>query len=313
MTESSSKLAAFRSGFTQVRRIQGTATAFGWTAGQLYDQFRQATGFDFYNLISTNIYDHEWDLLIILDACRVDLLNEVADEYDYLDSLGSIVSVGEDSTQWLKRTFTESHSSLIDETDYVTGNPHTDAVFGSRPEPANVDEVWKYAFDSEKGMMPARPITDQAIATARESTNDRMIVHYMQPHFPAVSDMELGDPMNLNTDDHWYSVWDQLKAGEVDQTRVWEAYRENLRYVLDEVDLLLLNVDADRAVITADHANAFGELGFWGHRRHPVMALRRVPWCVTDGTDTGSYSPSLEQEADDEPDVNEQLEALGYR
>jgi hypothetical protein len=38
---------------------------------------------------------------------------------------------------------------------------------------------------------------------------------------------------------------------------VWEAYLDNLRYVLDNIEELLQNVDG-KVVISADHGELFG-------------------------------------------------------
>jgi hypothetical protein len=40
--------------------------------------------------LGTNPYGKEWDALIVLDSCRVDALQEVAPEYDFIDTVDSI-------------------------------------------------------------------------------------------------------------------------------------------------------------------------------------------------------------------------------
>jgi len=40
-----------------------------------------------------HIYDDDWDLLIILDACRYDLMQEITDNYGFLNEFGSRRSV----------------------------------------------------------------------------------------------------------------------------------------------------------------------------------------------------------------------------
>jgi hypothetical protein len=54
--------------------------------------------------------------------------------------------------------------------------------------------------------------------------------------------------------------------GDGDEEEIWESYIENLRYVLDHVEVLLENVDAEEVAISADHGNAKGE---WGCLRTP--------------------------------------------
>lgn len=260
----------------------------------------------------TNVYDRDWDLLILLDACRVDLMAETASAYAFLDQPDELTSVGSSSLEWLERTFTTERADEMSRTAYVTGNPFSYRVLDDSDLLA-FDEVWKYAWDDEIGTIPARPLTDRAIATAREHNPDRLIVHYMQPHLPSVPE-PLSDGMNAETLGQgagWESPWKRLRRGELDRETVWRAYRKNLEYVLDDVELLLENVDAERAVISADHGNAAGEYGVYGHPRVPLSVVRRVPWYTTSAIDEGTHDPAFEHDVE-RGDVEEKLSALGY-
>jgi hypothetical protein len=263
---------------------------------------------------TTNVYDREWDVLLILDGCRVDLMAEVAAEYPFLDRRDEITSVGSSSIQWLENTFVEEHREKMRETAYVTANPFSHRVL-SDGDLLALDEVWRYEWDDELGTIPARPVTDRAISTKRELDPNRLVVHYMQPHFPSVPD-HLGGGMNANTLGEgagWEDPWDRVRKRELELDRVWESYRENLRYVLDEVALFLENADADRVAITADHGNAAGEWGVWGHPRVPVPEIRRVPWYEAAARDTGEYDPEVTVSVPtDDEDVQSKLSALGY-
>lgn len=44
--------------------------------------------------LGTNVFTRDWDLLVILDACRVDAMREVAGEYEFIQKVDSIRSVG---------------------------------------------------------------------------------------------------------------------------------------------------------------------------------------------------------------------------
>ena len=46
----------------------------------------------------TNVYDREWDVLVVLDACRADLLESVADYIYVLYCGASMRSVGSSSS-----------------------------------------------------------------------------------------------------------------------------------------------------------------------------------------------------------------------
>lgn len=264
-----------------------------------------------------NVYDRDWDLLILLDACRVDLISEVQNDYEFLNTPGELTSVGSSSLEWLQRTFCDEYDDKMQKTAYVTGNPFSYRVLDD-DDFLVFDEVWTYAWDDDAGTIPARPLTDRTITAARDHSPDRLIVHYMQPHLPSVPD-PLSDGMNAETlgqGKGWESPWKLLRKGELTYERVWGAYRANLNYVLDEVELLLKSVDAEQAVISADHGNAAGELGVYGHPRVPLSVVRQVPWYETTATDEGRYEPKFNPEtdiSDTSDDVEDRLSALGYR
>lgn len=271
-----------------------------------------------------NVYDEEWDLLVVLDACRADLWNEVAPDHDRFGPAETRTAVGGTSTEWLTETTAGADSAALAETAYVTGNPYStshvpDGAFGLQ------DEVWRYAWDDDAGTIPARPVTDRAIDTARKRGDefDRTIVHYMQPHFPCVPDVEgtSAGTEGIALDrfgEEPISVWEELRFGQIEPADVWRAYRANLEYVLEEVALLLENFDADRVAITADHGNAVGEYWLYGHVggvAHP--GIREVPWYETSATDEGTHEPATYERAGEDTDVDddevaERLQALGY-
>ncbi|PSQ93930.1 MAG: hypothetical protein BRD53_07610, partial [Bacteroidetes bacterium SW_7_64_58] len=129
----------------------------------------------------TNVYDREWDVLVVLDACRLDLLEQVEKEYSFVENTDSIFSVGSASLEWMEKTFREEYRSEVAGTAYVTGNVKSNLAFEGE-ELYLLDEVWKYSWDEEIGTIRPRPITDRAIRTWRDEHPERMIVHYMQPH-----------------------------------------------------------------------------------------------------------------------------------
>ncbi|GCF13188.1 hypothetical protein Harman_11230 [Haloarcula mannanilytica] len=241
----------------------------------------------------TNVFDREWDVLVVLDACRADALEAVVPAFDFLNGVDSLRSVGSSSSEWLENTFL-GHPETA-RTVMVTGNTWTDRYLDADAFAA-LDEVWKYAWDDDLGTVPAAAITDRAIAHARERDPERLVAHYMQPHHPFVPDPVAGDDGLARTGSHSNTgnPWVLLRRGEVSVERVRRAYRANLRHVLSEVATLLENVDG-RVAITADHGNLFGEWGLYGHPMEtPVPALLAVPWAETWGTDRETRSPALD-------------------
>jgi hypothetical protein len=264
------------------------------------------------NRSAYDVYAEDWDLFVVLDACRFDLLRSLAVDYPFLDTVDARYSKASSSKPWLERNFGPDRAAEMAATACVTGNPFTDEVFDG-DEFGLLDEVWRYAWDDDSGTVPPRPITDRAITVARERSPERLLVHYMQPHFPALDAPELGGRVDPAENHRINSVWDQLETDELDRETVWEAYADNCRAVLDEVELLLANCAAERAVITADHGNGFGEFGVYGHpadRAH--WCVRKVPWVTTTARDTGDYAPATYDTGAVTTETSDRLAALGY-
>jgi hypothetical protein len=260
-----------------------------------------------------HVFEHDWDLLIVLDACRYDLFETVAPDYEFAGDVVPVRSVGSTSREWLQKTFAPDHHAAAANTTYVTANPFSDSTLDGT-DLGGLEEVWRDDWDEGLGTVPADPVTDRAITRWRAGDADRMIVHYMQPHFPSVPEPSFGSGIELDAvGDHWDSVWHRLRKGDISVDAVRRAYRANLEYALDSVGTLLSSVDADRVVLTADHGNAFGSWGVYGHPPAAIPAVRTVPWCETTARDRGEYDPSpAKADRDLDDDVASKLHDLGY-
>jgi hypothetical protein len=259
------------------------------------------------------VYDRDWDLLIIVDACRLDLMREVAPGYDYIDHIAPFRSLDSMTLLWMQKNFVPAYADEMAETAYVCGNPFSAEALDPDDFLA-LDEVWEYVWE-DPGTVPPRAITDRTITAAREHDPDRLIVHYMQPHCPFLSRPGLTQGKRLDKfgNQEWDDVWQKLRAGRLSREEVWAGYRENLELALDDIGLLLENVDAEHAVITSDHGNALGEWFVYGHPpTMPMDCLRVVPWVETTAVDRGTHVPETVAQTSEETDREEQLAALGY-
>jgi len=294
--------------------------------------------------IGTNVFSRNWDVLILLDTCRVDALQEVAPEYDFLSDIGSIRSVGGRSPEWIAKTFVEKYEETIRDTAYLSANVfskqilqerHHESISWSKVNLAysllgriptvdasmlgRFEYLYEYEpvgedglFGHKDGGTPPRYVTDRGIAVNREKDFDRLVLHYLQPHPPYVANaIESGRELEQYESDWWGYL------GETgDYETIWETYLDELRYVLDDVEILLDNIDAETAVISADHGESFGEFWEFGHKTGSINpTVRTVPWVETTAEDSGLYSPSISPPSDTESDdsVDDRLEALGYR
>jgi hypothetical protein len=217
----------------------------------------------------------------------------------------------------MPKTFNSVENRVLSQTAYVCANPFS-AQFLEAAEFLELDEVWKYAWDDGLGTVPPRPVTDRAIRAGRELAYDRLVVHYLQPHVPFLNSTDSPGLKQTNfestADGRVADDWALLERGERDLDAVWEDYKQNLNIVLDDINLLLSNLDAEKVVITSDHGNAIGERGLYGHPGAiAIPALRKVPWCETVGTDDHSYTASEYNTRIEASSTNDRLEALGYR
>lgn len=296
-----------------------------------------------YRTIGTNVFDRDWDALIVLDTARVDALCEVKDEYDFIEDVESIYSVGGASAEWLARTFDEPHKSVIQNTAFISAQSHIQEILDTKVQESvsdkplplkilrlmpsvDIDDLGKaeYVFKKEtigedgpfghkEGNTPPRYVTDRGIAVGREYDFDRLILQYHQPHTPWFS-KALEENRDLKY--HEYDWWNYYYETN-DVESIWEAYMSDLRFVLDDIEILLENLDAEKVVITADHGEAFGEYGVLGHMigsLHPQ--IRKVPWIETSATDKQTREPvveELKQTKMSREKMDEQLEALGYK
>jgi hypothetical protein len=291
--------------------------------------------------IGTNIFTQDWDLLIILDCCRIDALRELAPEYDFIEGVGSLKTVGGSTPEWTANTFTSEYLREIEQTGYVSGTAQLRSILKDRrPSNANifdghlaykflslcdtvdisdlkyVDFAFEYDLPEDsikehpKGKTPPKYVTDRAITAARNQDLDRLILHYMQPHAPYAANA-IAEERDLLK--HEVRPLRYLR-NTGDMELVWEAYLDEIRFALDEVEIALNNIDAEKVIITADHGEAFGEYGIYGHTvgsLHPQV--RNVPWAETTATDSGTYTPMVEAKNDADDSTEEILQALGYK
>lgn len=239
----------------------------------------------------STIWEGEWDVLVVLDACRPDMLSDFEEQYDFICEPRVVRSIASYSRSWMRRTFGRRYADKTARTSYITGNPFSGEVLdGDRF--GHLEEVWQHHWDSQAGTVLPRAVTDHAITHYRRANPDRMVVHYMQPHHPFIGDDTRGFDEGAFPNPRTADPWDQVRRGHRELDQVLEAYRDNLAFVLNDVEVLLSSIDAPNAVITADHANAVGEFGIYGHPAYAgIDAVRCVPWCETTASDTGEYDP----------------------
>jgi len=168
------------------------------------------------------IHEGDWDVLIILDACRYDFFEE---EYaKYLNGeLKEVKSPASDTPTWLLETFPDYYRLR-----YISANPFVNSYGLSLKEKLReglvvekmrddwyggntfreVIDAWDWAWSEELGL-----IDPFKIAQNYEFSGGREIIHFAQPHAPYV-----GIPLHNreSTDDD-----------EDENTRLWSFFESN--------------------------------------------------------------------------------------
>lgn len=251
----------------------------------------------------TSIWAFDWDICAVLDGCRADTFQEVRDCDTYQ-------SVAASSKQWLRRTFTDPPDSVA----YITANPFLDVI-----------DAEKLAYVHQEGVrdvngvetVPPSVLADHAAAlwNQREEYGvDRVVVHFMQPHVPFRSRPEWFDPF-FGTETWGSGRWNSLANGDIGREEWFDAYRDNLSWGLFKGVYRLAEFTDATIGVTADHGNAAGEWGIYGHPNGvAVPSVRMVPWYIVDGNQIRDV-PDVElggQELTTDA-AEKQLRALGYR
>lgn len=300
----------------EIRRALANPARIGLECNRLY--YRRGYQRD-YNLDGVDIFAEEWDTLIILDACRYDLFTKrstLPGEPEVRYSRGS------GTAEFLRGNV--ANRDLRD-TVYVTANPQLYRYrddFKARFH--DVIHVWmEDGWDEHYGTVLPETTTQYALDAAERYPDKRLLVHYLQPHYPFIGADTEFDKGHLEAPDKGDSFWLRLTSGElaVAPEVVWDAYAKNLDFVLPYVESLLEEFEG-RTVVTSDHGNLINERVFpipmrvWGHPKGiHVEHLIKVPWLVSEAgtrkTITAEDPARAEQTVDEEV-VTDRLESLGY-
>ena len=264
--------------------------------------------------------EEDWDNLIVLDACRFDMLDN-RDPFD--DTVLSRLSPGSESWEFMEASF---YGRALHDTVYVTANPHTSKL------PADtfhavinlLDQHW----DDEFHTVLPNAVVEQTQKVLDRYPDKRLITHFMQPHFPFIGEMGqtldykgISAANNAENQDQrphpWFTLMHDCTG---DREQIIEAYMENLDVVLPYVEKLL-NSLSGKTVVTADHGNLLGEWVFpipvrvYGHPRGlHKRELIEVPWVEIGSAERRSItaeSPVAHDDLDHEV-LENRLSDLGY-
>ena len=258
------------------------------------------------SLVYTNndgiyVTDEDWDVLIILDACRYDFFKR----YNILDGkLEKRISRGTSTPNFLEENFKGKH---FDDIVYVTGNPFVDLLV--RDSFYKVIPVWKVAWNNKFNTVLPKDMSKFAWYTIKKYPDKRIIVHYMQPHYPYLKYTHKEAWKELSMKELRNGALKGVRTSGKLPVRIFppaiygapiykdypvkkqiDGYTDNLKIVLTEVKKLIDNIDGKKIVISADHGESFGNfmhplipIRVYGHvGRIRSSVLKTVPWFIID-------------------------------
>ena len=261
--------------------------------------------------------EEDWDNLIILDACRYDMFEELNEMDGNLEKKYSNAS---HTWYFLKRNFRQENSDTV----YVTASPMS-AGYGKHF--AEIIHVWEDEWDEENQTVRPEKVTEAAIQASKDYPEKKLLVHYMQPHYPFIGEKgkQLGDQGTFAEGSRKnLTAWEKIKYGDADEEKVEKAYRENLEIALPQVKKLREKLTG-KTVVSADHGNLIGKKVGYAPQKiygHPPKVedrdLRAVPWLEKKADERKDITSREKTEGKDqdrsheEEEVKQRLEELGY-
>jgi len=238
------------------------------------------TSFKLYSYRKYLVLDKKWDYLIVLDACRYDFFSELN---KIPGKLKKIKSAGSDTEEWLVKNFENKKTDII----YLASNPKVIRTKNVKNSFWRLENVWDYGWDNELDTVPPQEVSKAALKLSKTYPNKRMIIHYMQPHAPYIGKTKITFPKKEGEHSRCMSVFeinDKVMFENYDITLIKQAYKDNLKLVLKDVEELVKKLPG-KVVITADHGELFGEKNLYFHPRGIyIKELIEVPWFIVDNT-----------------------------
>jgi hypothetical protein len=255
----------------------------------------------------------DWDLLIILDACRYDTLASIADSVVVERAVSPACNTGE----FLRAA---NKNAVFDGATYISANP---MVENYSPGDVTLNRVYKQERDEYLRTHPPKAVYNAAREALADC--DRVVAHTVQPHAPHVA--EYGGDIHpvmqgLHPANYDYEVRGEnsitlpaamLRYISDRQTmrQAQQSYEACARFAWDRGFEFATEAVADghTVLITADHGELLGEWGLVGHPGGVRVAeLVNVPWVVL-----CPRPETPETDRKSEHDLEAQLVDLGYK
>lgn len=257
---------------------------------------------------SENLFEEDWEHLIVLDAARYDFLKKMFDQY-ISGNLEKVWSLGHNTPSWLRNTWEGYFEDIV----YVSANPYVNSMgvdrggFDATEHFGKVLDIWDCGSDNSLGIALPETVANATKTIADEYPDKRTITHFLQPHQPYLLEME-NDSFETRFQSKTFKIVKKSKGvlGKISDKAddvfsylglegerpvenfakkygddvLKYAYKHNLERALGTVSELVEYLDG-KVVITADHGEFLGEGGYYGHHYKSEHSIQReVPWIV---------------------------------
>jgi len=220
---------------------------------------------------SKPVWQREWDILLLMDACRYDSFKRVMEEYGFPYKITyrfeDYISLGSGTMEYVKNNFVgRKFNDII----YITANPIPSIL--CKNNFYEIIPLWKFCWDKRYDTVPPDITIKYSIPFIEKYRDKRIIIHFLQPHFP--------------TKNYHGLFWRLILK---DREKAIEYYYENLKWIWFEligfIDYLKVHFKDKKIVVSSDHGQGFGErYGLFKIYSHPnyvhVPILLKVPWLI---------------------------------
>ncbi|WP_283403979.1 hypothetical protein [Halorubrum sp. DM2] len=275
-----------------------------------------------FNPSGTDIFQEDWDNLLILDACRYDTFAEIS---NLPGTLEKRISRASTTDEFMRANISQK---TFEDTVYVTAQPSIHVTEGVDPTFHDVIDLWEDRWDDELRTVPPEVVTEAAIEVNKEYPDKRLFIHYLQPHYPFIGETGRkyfnypGYDTPLESDETSEKFWDTVgtRINDVPEDIVKRAYRENLEETLPHVEELITTIPG-KSVVTADHGEMLNDWArpvpyrLYGHPAGLyTRELVEVPWHTYTNGDRPEINDGKSSELDevDKEVVEDRLQDLGY-
>lgn len=250
------------------------------------------------------VVKEEWDNLIILDACRYDIFKQEINKIGLKGKLKKVKSRGSHTTTFLSENFQKNHYPDI---VYVTANPYVDKFHRNKFH--STIPVWKDGWSEKYATVLPETMFDYSLEAILKYPEKRLIIHFMQPHFPyigysfgAEATRKLRNSVLYNQEKmkkkkrplnvKLFSLYGVDFYRLISKKDHIEIYRRNLIRTFPHLKKLINSLPG-RTVITADHGESLGDIihpllpiKLYGHNKmFKNNVLNIVPWFIVDEKD----------------------------